>query len=178
MNIEQRNQAGLAWPNISNFLRSIWERQWILVCVGIISIATVGIGGGVASLGLITPNTGQQIAGSQRIGGIDFVGLPTPNPSMQGQEVYNVRVWVQPYERQMIWDQYWDEARFLFIFGAATAYVLLLMRAGPAMFDTDRELVERGTDRRRAVRSVYRLFFWQMCFLLGLTAIVVLARWG
>ena len=178
MNTELRSQPRLAWPTIGNFLRSIWERQWIIVCVAFITIGAAGLGSIVPIWNLDASGNGSQIAGSQRIGGIDFVGLPVPDPSMQGQEVYNVRVWVRPDERWMIWDLYRGEAKIILSSGALAVFILMLMRAGSAMFDTDRELVERGIDRRQAVRGVYRLLICETCFISGLASVVILKYWG
>ena len=178
MNTELRSQPRLAWPTIGHFLRSIWERQWIVVCVGFITIGTAGLGSIVLIWNFDASGNGPQIAGSQRIGGVRFVGLPAPDPSMQGQEVYKVRVWVDPDERWIIWDRYRDEAKIILSFGAIAVFILMLVRAGSAMFDTDRELIGRGIDRRQAVRGVYRLLIYETCFISGLAIVVILKYWG
>lgn len=178
MNIDLRLRTGLVWPDIGSFLRVIWERQSVPVCMGIITIATASIMGAFVVLNTATSGDSQHIPGSQRLpGGIDIVGLPPLNPSMQGQEVYNIRVWVPEPRPQPIWSRYWDKAPFLLFFGAIATYFLLLVRVGQAIFNTDWELVTQGMDRRRAVRAAYRLFLSQHCFILASMVIVVMGRW-
>ena len=96
---------------------------------------------------------------------------------MQGQEVYNIRVWVPEPRPQPIWSRYWDIAPFLLFFGAIATYFLLLVRVGQAIFNTDWELVTQGMDRLRAVRAAYQLFLSQHCFILASMVIVVMGRW-
>ena len=148
-----------------------WERQWILVCLGIVSIATIAIGVAVASLDLLALNCDQQVGEE-----VHVVSLPPPE-LIEGEEVCSVTLSVRPAERRSIQDQYVELFKLLLIFVVAATYILLVARAQSAMFNTDGELAERGIDRRRAVRRVYEFLFVQLYFQLVLLSVVIVERW-
>ena len=114
-----------------------WERQWILVCLGVVSIATVALAAAFASADLLSPADTEQDTKDVRLAAI----------------------------------------KFILLFVEAVAYLLLVARARSAMFSTDDQLANLGTDRRRAVRRVYDILFWQLYFLVGLVAVVIAERW-
>ena len=114
-----------------------WERQWILVCLGVVSIGTVALGVAFASADLV--NVAERQAGSS--------------------------------------DATLVAIKFVLLFVEAATYLLLVARARSAMFSTDDQLENLVTDRRRAVRGVYDILFWQLYFLIGLVAVVIAERW-
>lgn len=114
-----------------------WERQWILVCLGVVSIATIALGAAFASADVVKLAETQQDNAGARLAAF----------------------------------------KFILLFVEAATYLLLVARARAAMFSTDDELTNLGADRRRAVRRVYDILFWQLYFLVGLVAVVIAERW-
>ena len=110
-----------------------WERQWILVCLGFVSLATLALAAALAVVDLA-----------------DFA-----------------------YRAQDQRDLLQKFARMMILTAAGFCYLAVVIRAGPAIFNTDYELARERLTRRTAVARVYRLVFFEILLLSFLVFLVV-----